>query len=133
MNNSLWTPSKAAINGSHMQLFLNRVNQRHQLNLKNGNWANINPISATNNNLACVEVDNIGYATNNWSSFFDNAVTFNTNCNYTNPCNTTSAIQEHTINKKLLRTIDVLGRETKSHPLFYIYDDGTVEKRITIE
>ena len=47
-----------------------------------------------------------------------------------------SAIEEHTTNKELLRTVDVLGRETKGKknaPLFYIYDDGTVEKRITIE
>jgi hypothetical protein len=36
-------------------------------------------------------------------------------------------------NRKLLRTIDVLGRETQKQPLFYIYDDGTVEKRIVIE
>jgi hypothetical protein len=38
--------------------------------------------------------------------------------------------------KKLIKIVDVLGRETKkakSQPLFYIYDDGTVEKRITIE
>jgi len=32
-----------------------------------------------------------------------------------------------------LRTTDVLGRETKNEPLFYIYDDGTVEKKIIIE
>jgi hypothetical protein len=47
-----------------------------------------------------------------------------------------SAIQEHTTKKELLRTIDVLGREKKgkkNEPLFYIYNDGTVEKRITIE
>ena len=44
-----------------------------------------------------------------------------------------TSIQEHTTNKELLRTIDVLGRETKNNPLFYIYDDGTVEKRIIIE
>ena len=44
-----------------------------------------------------------------------------------------SAIQEHTTNKELLRTTDVLGRETKNNPLFYIYDDGTVEKRIFVE
>ena len=40
------------------------------------------------------------------------------------------------INKSLLKVIDVLGRETKgtkNQPLFYIYDDGTVEKRIIIE
>ena len=39
-------------------------------------------------------------------------------------------------NRKLLKMVDVLGRETQSRnntPLFYIYDDGTVEKRITIE
>ena len=50
-----------------------------------------------------------------------------------NECPPPSAIEEHTTNKKLLRTIDILGRETKNQPLFYIYDDGTVEKRIIIE
>jgi len=37
--------------------------------------------------------------------------------------------------KKLLKITDFLGRETKkiNQPLFYIYDDGTVEKRIIIE
>ena len=37
---------------------------------------------------------------------------------------------------KLLKVTDLLGRETKgktNQPLFYIYDDGTVEKRIVIE
>lgn len=36
-------------------------------------------------------------------------------------------------NRKLLRIVDVLGRETKlkpNVPLLYIYDDGTVEKKI---
>ena len=38
-------------------------------------------------------------------------------------------------NKKLIKILDILGRETKetNQPLFYIYDDGTVEKRIIIE
>ena len=47
-----------------------------------------------------------------------------------------SAIQEHTTNKELLKITDLLGRETKgtkNEVLFYIYDDGTVEKRIIIE
>jgi pimeloyl-ACP methyl ester carboxylesterase len=38
--------------------------------------------------------------------------------------------------KKLLKVIDLLGRETKgtkNEVLFYIYNDGTVEKRIIIE
>ena len=39
-------------------------------------------------------------------------------------------------NRKLEKVIDILGKQTKPRtntPLFYIYDDGTVEKRITIE
>jgi hypothetical protein len=38
--------------------------------------------------------------------------------------------------KKLLKVTDLFGRETKgskNEPLFYIYDDGTVEKKIIIE
>jgi hypothetical protein len=39
-------------------------------------------------------------------------------------------------NRKLISIVDVLGREnkgTKNKPLFYIYNDGTVEKQIIIE
>jgi len=45
------------------------------------------------------------------------------------------AIGEYTKEKELLKVTDLLGRETKqiNQPLFYIYDDGTVEKRIVIE
>ena len=38
--------------------------------------------------------------------------------------------------KRLINVIDFLGRpikESKNQPLFYIYDDGAVEKRIVIE
>ena len=48
----------------------------------------------------------------------------------------TSAINEHTSNKELIKVTDILGRETKvtkNESLFYIYDDGTVEKIINIE
>mgnify|MGYP000282296239 CR=1 FL=1 len=46
-----------------------------------------------------------------------------------------ASIKEHTSKAKLLKVTDLLGRETKqtNQPLFYIYDDGTVEKRIVIE
>jgi len=39
-------------------------------------------------------------------------------------------------NKKLIKIVDLLGRKSKdlkNQPLFYIYDDGTVEKKIIIE
>ena len=46
-----------------------------------------------------------------------------------------ASIEEYNYNKKILRKIDVLGRESKqtNQLLFYIYDDGTVEKKIIIE
>ena len=48
---------------------------------------------------------------------------------------TVSAIQEQTTNKELLKVTDLLGRETKAtnQLLFYIYNDGTVEKKIIKE
>ncbi len=46
-----------------------------------------------------------------------------------------SALNENKYSNKLIRIIDMLGRETNqiNQPLFYIYDDGTVEKKIIIE
>ena len=39
------------------------------------------------------------------------------------------------IEKQIIKVIDILGRETiqTNQPLFYIYDDGTVEKKIIID
>jgi polyhydroxybutyrate depolymerase len=44
-------------------------------------------------------------------------------------------ISEHAEKKELIKVIDLFGRESKdaNQPLFYIYGDGTVEKRIIIE
>lgn len=52
--------------------------------------------------------------------------------------NTTTNLTEPILNdqKKIVKKIDLLGRETKitnNIPVFYIYDDGTVEKKIIIE
>jgi len=50
--------------------------------------------------------------------------------------NGTTDINEVEKNKDIFRITDVLGRKTPyriNTPLFYIYDDGTVEKRIVIE
>ena len=48
-----------------------------------------------------------------------------------------TAIDEfNSTNRALLKVVDVLGRKTNQKPntpLFYIYDDGTVEQRIVIE
>jgi hypothetical protein len=53
-----------------------------------------------------------------------------------NYCPTPSSITEIHTERKLIKIIDVLGRKVlgNSHqPLFYIYNDGTVENRIIIE
>lgn len=44
-------------------------------------------------------------------------------------------IQDQTTKKKLLKTTDLLGREThnQNQPLIYFYNDGTVEKKLIIE
>jgi len=46
-----------------------------------------------------------------------------------------TGINTITNNNKLIKSIDILGRETdkKKHILLYIYDDGSVEKKIIIE
>ena len=47
-----------------------------------------------------------------------------------------TSIEEDFINKELLKVIDILGKESKdlkNQPLFYIYVDGTIEKKIIIE
>ena len=47
-----------------------------------------------------------------------------------------SAIEEYATNKELLKVTDLLGREAKEIKntlLFYIYNDGTVEKKIILE
>ena len=52
-----------------------------------------------------------------------------------NVMNTTS-IYDLLKRKRLINVVDVLGRqskELKNQPLFYIYDDETVEKKIILE
>ena len=52
-----------------------------------------------------------------------------------NYCPNASSVSEINTNRQILRITDILGRETKqtNQTLFYIYDDGTVEKKIIIE
>ena len=106
-------------------------NQFSNLDLRNGNNANMSMYTHNNPNLTCINVDDSTWSANNWTIYDGNINSqhyFSTNC-------PPSAIQEHTTNKELLKVTDLLGRETKqtNQPLFYLYDDGTVEKRIVIE
>ena len=107
-------------------------NQLTNLDLRNGNNINISPFggfNTTNNtNLYCIDVDNVSLSNMNFWNF-DSWTSFSINCSV-------SAIDDITESKKLIKTIDVLGRDkngVKYEPLFYIYDDGTVKKKIIIE
>ena len=69
----------------------------------------------------------VGYRNNLWSS-----------ANLADVgCQSLTAIENERLNKKkVIKITDVLGRETKevkNTPLFFIYDDGTVEKKIILE
>jgi hypothetical protein len=109
-------------------------NQLTSLNVRNGNNMTLvnGMFSCSGNpNLFCINVDDAAWSTANWTvanGDIDTQHYFSNNC-------PPSAIQEHTTNKELLKVTDLLGRKTKqtNQPLFYIYDDGTVEKRIVIE
>jgi hypothetical protein len=102
-------------------------NQLTSLDVRHGNNDSIIDFNTTNNsNLTCINVDNAAWSTAFWWNFIDPQHYFSNNCSGT-------GIKEHNTNKELLRTIDILGRETKNKPLFYIYDDGTVERKIIIE
>jgi hypothetical protein len=109
-------------------LNINNNNQLTSLDVRNGNNTSMPSLDTENNpNLGCINVDDPVYSSTYWTSI-DPQHYFSNNCSAT-------SIQEHTTNKELLKVADLLGRETKetNQPLFYIYDDGTVEKRIVIE
>ena len=104
-------------------------NQLTSLDVRNWNNTNFQYFYASSNpNLYCIDVDNANWSTANWSSNIDSQSYFSNNC-------PPSAVQEQTSNKELLKVTDLLGRETKAtnQLLFYIYNDGTVEKKVVIE
>ena len=75
----------------------------------------------------------------NWAAYGNSNPLFLQALNFTTdflfpllPCNNTTAVNEIFLEKQLIKIVDVLGRETvqqKNISLFYIYDDGTVEKK----
>ena len=84
----------------------------------------------SNPNLNCIQVANPSCWVNNLIEFIDT-----TYQHYNINCSGTTDVKNFISYKALLKVTDLLGRETKktNQPLFYIYDDGTVEKRIVID
>ena len=112
--------------------FLNcSTNVFTSLDLRNGNNTNLSFYNLNNPNLYCINVDDAAWSSTNWTA---TNYSIDAQHYFSNNCSTTD-IEEHSTSKELLKATDLLGREARqtNQPLFYIYDDGTVEKRIVIE
>ena len=103
-------------------------NQLVSLDVRNDNNLSLWYFTSTGNPLLnCIDVDDVIYAEYNWMT--DNWTQFSINCNPT-------TVQYFASDKKLVTILDLFGRSVYPEPLmtlFYIFDDGTVEKRIIIE
>ena len=110
-------------------------NQLECLNVKNGNNANFTQFFYANNNsnLICIEVDDVNFSTNNWTNI-DSQTSFSSDCGNSGCSLSINELSKNP--KKLIQIVDVLGRETPfkpNTPLLYIYDDGTVERKMIIK
>ena len=103
-------------------------NQLTYIDIRNGNTAGLWYFNSMNNpSLSCIDVSDIAYAEYNWAK--DSWTSFSTNCNAT-------GITDYSGQRKLLKVLDVFGRSVTPRPnmtLFYIYSDGTVEKKLIIK
>ena len=98
------------------------------------NWYISEGLPPTGNSINCLFEDQIYWEAGeptpwgSWTFIHNNAgVDLNT------PTNIASLVVHQ---KKLIKTLDALGREVNratNQILFYIYDDGTVEKRFIVE
>ena len=105
-----------------------RNNLLTKLDVRNGNNLGLWYFTATfNPDLYCIDVDEVANANYTWEK--DSGCAFSPDC-------FPSSIQNYTTNKKIIKVLDLLGRSVTPTPnmtLFYIYSDGTVEKKIIIE
>ena len=105
-------------------------NQLVLLSIQNGNQNSLWYLTATNNSSSlCIEVDNVFSAYTNYSWLIDATASYSDNCEVT-------SINDLKINRKLIEIVDSFGRKviSKNNQLnFYLYDNGTVEKRLLIE
>ena len=112
---------------------LNAVNNDlSYLDLRNGNKDNLFINIMQNSDLHCISVDDTALANINWTvnNSIDSQHYFSLDCNAT-AVNETSQQTKH-----LLKIVDILGKDSKPNKkglLFYIYSDGTVEKKIIVQ
>jgi len=105
------------------------VNQLISLDVRNGNSQGLLYFTSMNNQmLNCVDVDDVNWANNNWSK--DTWTSFSKNCSVSGINNNKGQ------KKKLIKVLDIFGREITpkpNTPLLYIFDDGSVEKKLVVK
>ena len=89
-----------------------------------------------NDALVFAGTDHLWAASGNGNPLFLQALDFTTDFLFPLlPCNITAITEVNSAERKLIRITDVLGRNSSAisnTPLFYIYDDGSVEKKIIL-
>ena len=101
------------------------------------NWYISEGLPPNGNSINCLFEDQIFW----YIDTFPNGTPYGTwtfiNNNPGIDLNTPTGIDNFVVdNKRLIKVVDILGREKwgdKNKPLFHIYDDGTVEKKIILE
>ena len=98
------------------------------LDLRNGNNSGLWYFTAVNNpQLYCIAVNDIAYANYYWLK--DSDCVFSSNCG-------TSSIEDQQSKRKLIKILDIFGRSVTPKPnipFLYIYDQGSVEKKIMLD
>ena len=118
-------------------------NQLTKLDMSNGNAQNISydgwsyQFDPRTNPLSCISVtsSDLNWVNTNLSSsvYINNSMYFSDSCIISPP---PVNIHEKISSKEKMKIVDLLGRETKAkmnQPLIYLYDNGTLEKRIVVE
>jgi len=104
-------------------------NQLTYIDLRNGNNSGLWYFQSMNNPaLNCIAVDDLAWTNINWTNI-DSWTTFGMNCN-------PIGIKEYNSQRKLIKVLDVFGRSVTpkpNAPLFYIYNDGSVEQKLIIK
>ena len=88
-----------------------------------------------NPSLSCINVADVSLAIATWSVWNGQSGNIDGHHYFSNNCNATG-ITDYSGQRKLIRVLDVFGRSIMPKPnvpLLYIYNDGSVEKRIVIQ
>ena len=90
--------------------------------------------SKPNSEIACIRIDDYMSSWNTYNNNISDHRPVGLKLEVDAIINTT--LETKSLDKNLIKVVDVLGRETTSKnntPLFYMYDDGSVEKGIVVE